>query len=1749
MNGLLKRCLTTVLGMVGLIWVAFAWAADWAPPAKGVLSKVPLDTVSSVAPVTMIAFSDEYPTMITYAYHGKSFSFSPSQRYEGYFDPDKCYQWNATDEYFEPVSHSSLGVSCDAAPTGAGQKPEYSGNMLNYATMMTVDGFRWGMTGGSRLVDTPGETVLRRAFVSTQAPYAFYDSLSSNLYPRWLKTGNGDIFLTATMPYSGFKSSFLHLKNKAYVFCSNPQLVVSTRTSNGTNTIGGVSYYLYNGGSYNPPSLTCNRTTNSSTAAPSWWSPGYNKKDYQPGTGTPPGTYTPLGSTQTVVIDMDGACTWGGDGLSEKMRCKELWKNHDQQYLLPSNREYITSGGNTPGHCITNQAVASHGRYCSSSANDSNNAIFAYIDDNSLGHVDDTMTITVKTVSHSFSNVQATCTSSTSGTNTNSMPWSWGSTTDMVVGYPKYQLGSVGVEPNNSSSSTGGPATLGTIWPGSIGGAQCTTATVTGYYVQNVNTRNDTFTYRAITEVYWEQHDADLTVPIKVKACSGPRPLAENCQQYGSSYKPTGVLHDYADIMRFGLVSYFRQADQFNLQTDNAVVRAKVKWMGERNANDDSINPNPEWSLTDGTFFAKPESGASYTGFTHSGLMNYLNYNPEPSERKPVTTRDPGGVDEALHPEYNPNYYKRGDNINKLYAESLKYLKAKDSSGAQLSATNAYYSAATADFADNFPIFTTWEDPYENFWCRKANIVLIGDRNNWCDKKVPNMPAYGSDGNPNPPCSPADNTAMVDGWAPDFGLYTDKASTALGSNQPKTQVIGIGNSSSYALVGMAFWANSQDVREDLTQVGGRTRKTTGGEDVKATVTTYIIDVQEYNDCGYQGKFWNAAKMGGARGFDKNNVPIGWSELRLATGAPCVTNPPPVALNDPAGRLELWPRTLYPGGDPGKFKASLTAVLESINANSPYITPLSAASSNLQTTNYAYVSSFTASPWSGDVMLYTFDSSGNLAATPTWKASEKIPDHNARTILTWHRDQNRGVAFRQGVLSGHVFDQLKDIPSSSDASQVSIASQRLLWIRGDRSYEASGQGTGTYDQLRTRKIKVPPSGTTGGTSGGGGSYVETDALIGDILGSVPVYVGDTETTNIMRGLSGYNDFLASARVTRRNNNPMIYVGANDGMLHGFSAETASSVTAGGGVEKIAYVPEAVGHNLKAITEQFYDHVFTVDGPVSVSDACMITETSSTVCSASDWKTVLAGTLRAGGRGVYALDVTDPTNFSEGSASDIVLWEFNAFDDKDLGFTPTRPLIRRFRNGRWGVIVGNGWNNTTIVPFASSSDPNKKMEASTTGRAYIYILWLPGPGVGNNWGNPCSLLRSGTNCSGSERYVKIELSTVYANGNESVKYPNGIVQIMAHDIGRDGSVDFLYAGDIYGNVWKIDVRPDDYRLWGMPKKETVSGGVTSYIARGEWGTLSAPIPLFTAQTADGKAQPISSAIQVTAHPNGGYMVMFGTGSWAFKSDRRDKTTQSIYGIWDQSGVRDGLGSRQFFPVARNTLQKQRFLTSADYGGQTYGVVSNCVPYYGLTAAPSGFTTAQDGSSASDSSCPDVVSAPTTQYGWVLDLHKNERMVSDTIPLQYGVATFVTTMQVSDAECETGTEGWEYHLNYLTGGRPNYAVFTTSASSTTPLLFNPGSGGVATSVAPNAVKLPVGQTSATLRVNEKNIAGKAGSGGGSDTTAGESFVPGWGVPGRMAIGACNRYLEVGKTASQGLCLRGLRGRVSWRQIQGAN
>jgi type IV pilus assembly protein PilY1 len=351
------------------------------------------------------------------------------------------------------------------------------------------------------------------------------------------------------------------------------------------------------------------------------------------------------------------------------------------------------------------------------------------------------------------------------------------------------------------------------------------------------------------------------------------------------------------------------------------------------------------------------------------------------------------------------------------------------------------------------------------------------------------------------------------------------------------------------------------------------------------------------------------------------------------------------------------------------------------------------------------------------------------------------------------------------------------------------------------------------------------------------------LLGDIVNSTPIVVGanDDYGYETLGGTlaTSYKTYLASKKTAAR---PLVVVGANDGMFHVFDGRSTSPP---GGNEIYAYVPAtAVGYmgdllypyNPADKDDQKFRHRYLVDGPVTVGD----------IYTGSGWKTIAVGTAGAGGRSVFALDITNPDSPS-------LLWELNNLVTtttvkNNIGHVLGKPVIVPVANGTgtptWKVVFGNGYNSANqaaalfVVDAATGSA--QVITASEGGVAPAYN------GIGN--------------------IVAIDTQRPDATG--------------AWVAGRDGLADTVYAADQRGALWKFNLN---------------SASVAS-------------TPVFIAKDSAGNRQMITGGLAAATGPGGGVMVYFGTGRFSFVGDQDNNATQTLYGILDRGVTISGRSDLQ-------------------------------------------------------------------------------------------------------------------------------------------------------------------------------------------------------------------------------------------------
>ena len=556
-----------------------------------------------------------------------------------------------------------------------------------------------------------------------------------------------------------------------------------------------------------------------------------------------------------------------------------------------------------------------------------------------------------------------------------------------------------------------------------------------------------------------------------------------------------------------------------------------------------------------------------------------------------------------------------------------------------------------------------------------------------------------------------------------------------------------------------------------------------------------------------------------------------------------------------------------------------------------------ASSQLSSTNqYAYKASYETGIW-GDVKKYALDlttgvlpvdANGNPLNAPLWSAATAIDAQTAvvgavngwdtnRRIVTMNDSTNSAVPFRLANLSST--QQASLTAGWSIVQQVPTAQGVLNYLRGDKSNEGV-----CLTCFRSRSH-----------------------ILGDIVGSSAVPVGPPNAPYYDTGKAGSpNPGYAAFKTAKASRTPMVYVGANDGMLHALNDTSAN-----GGTETWAYIPKVVWSNgdpndtahtsapafqPAALTYRrggipLFSHKFYVNATPRIWDIDLAnTNTSTPPASGNNWHTLLVGGLGAGGRSVYALDVTDPVGLPGGSdtettAATKVLWEFT---EANLGYVYDAPtLVKTYAYG-WVVLVASGYNNPG-------------------GKGYLYVL---DPGT-------------------SQKTGKVLQKLALPNDTGTDASPTGLSTIRAFTASRQNPyVLQAYGGDLKGNVWRFDLSNADPTKWKVEK----------------FAALTDP---------SGKAQPITTGVRVETDQNNNVdrYIFVGTGKLLDQPDLSDTSvTNTLYVIKD--GTIATPDPAPAIPYSRANLQ---------------AVTSTSVSGFGTGGAGRGWY--QDAASSSDKINTDV------------------------------------------------------------------------------------------------------------------------------------------------------------------------------------
>jgi type IV pilus assembly protein PilY1 len=697
------------------------------------------------------------------------------------------------------------------------------------------------------------------------------------------------------------------------------------------------------------------------------------------------------------------------------------------------------------------------------------------------------------------------------------------------------------------------------------------------------------------------------------------------------------------------------------------------------------------------------------------------------------------------------------------------------------------------------------------------------------------------------------------------------------------------------------------------------------------------------------------------------------------------------------------------------------------------------SAKLETGVQAYFAFYNPSNgWTGRVTASSlgYDTYGNvvIATVPNWDAACQLTgvsgsstcsttgkvgplaaqSPTSRAILSWNGTTgipyewtNLTTALQTTLTAGDTASPPSP-PLSSLSCPTSPATSyqpyfRLNYLRGDRSCEVNTAGVGLFRR-------------------------RSSDILADIIDSSPEWVGPP----IEHYASTWNDRLYSTAInpenatgaetyaqwisnvlTRMN---VVYVGSNDGLMHGFrtgsydvngnfSDPTGTGVGGNDGQEVLAYMPGAVLQTIHSTTSTVdysnvqYGHNFFVDA----------TPGSGDVFYGGQWHTWLASGLGPGGGAMFALDVSNPSTttstvgptFAETSAASLVMGEWNSSNitcvnasvaptcGNNLGNTYGTPTLRRLHDGKWAMIFGNGFG-------------------SSTGDAGIFIMTI----------DPTTA---------AKQFYYLSTKT------GSTSSPNGIAFASPADLDGDHIIDYVYAGDLQGNVWRFDLTSNSESNWTV---NTVSG---------------TPAPVF--KTPSG--QPITTAIVVAGGaPSPGMeaqvMLLFGSGQKIPITNTSPATfasaTQSLYGVWDWN------------VAAWNAHASAQYasLSSSATGVSTAGYYLSQSNLQAQTVTVNATTNDREIASnasvcwAGQSSC-----SSNKQFGWYLNLPGVQEQVIYSPELVLSALTVNTVVPATNdpTSCTTPNDtGFTYVLNAMTGGAFNEVFLPPSEAANSVVASNP-------------------------------------------------------------------------------------------------
>lgn len=606
------------------------------------------------------------------------------------------------------------------------------------------------------------------------------------------------------------------------------------------------------------------------------------------------------------------------------------------------------------------------------------------------------------------------------------------------------------------------------------------------------------------------------------------------------------------------------------------------------------------------------------------------------------------------------------------------------------------------------------ETAAEHLSCRRNFTILVTD-GEWNGSQAPTVAARANiDGTDGPLITHSDGVTKYQYKAADQGDAR---------NRGKADKVSTGNSAPFsefpntlADAAMYYWVN--DLRPDLSN-----NVTAGKQTDKPFWQNMTV---------YTAAFGPIGKLTPAQVAQAKEGQVNWTNVAPAADmAETIDDLIHAAHNTGGEFLTLT--------DAESFATELGRVVGSIAGSEQFSQAGVAASAVALTTGTRkFVPYYTSNQWWGNVKMINLTPAGDENGV-AWEVVEtdnlgkptgnaKIGAPASRKIYTW-TPATKGIPFTWSALApGFVASG----PSSNTATLLhhTVNAAVVDYLRGDRGLEGETK-----------------------------AYRKREAILGDIVNSTPAFIKNNSNFGYERlpaATPGFSSYGAYMTAKGARSEGVLFIGANDGMVHAFREGTAAGV--GGGSEIFAFIPQGVYGNLHELASKAYKHRYYVDGPMTESDAYINAPDLAGSGSVLRWTNLVLGSAGAGGRTVFALDVTQPLAMNEKS----VLWEANyrSAGMDDLGYVMTAIESGITASGDWVAILGNG-------PYGAS------------GRAHLFVL----------------------NLSTGQLLKKIDTNADTANGL-------GGVRVVRN---ANGMIVGAYAGDLKGNVWRFDLSAGSKAAW--------------------------------------------------------------------------------------------------------------------------------------------------------------------------------------------------------------------------------------------------------------------------------------------------------------------------------------------------